>query len=317
MIAAVSLGVLAVTLVAPHAMRFDAAPPSLAAAVWLLALLLRASATAVGVVVVVLIAPSTDVAHALTHWCWHTVVPLLAAHLGLGGHVLVDAAVLIPALVLLASAVSVALSVARAARSMKRLVARGLGPGPRNSVIVGGREIVLAAAGLRRPRVLVSAGALTLLDDAELNAGLDHEHGHIARRHRWVLLVAQLAHAIGRFVPGAKRAFAELVLHLERDADRYALKRRHAPWDLASAICKAADSWAFTAAAAAGLAGGGVLRRVRQLVDDEPPPPAVTAPRLMAMTLAAGVIVLFSVVGPAAVTVAESAAASGPPPAKC
>jgi Zn-dependent protease with chaperone function len=106
-------------------------------------------------------------------------------------------------------------------RAARRLLARhSLGTGPRGSVIVGGPEVVLAVAGMARPRVVVSAGALIALDDDELDAALDHEHAHIARRHRFVVLTALVLRAIGRLVPGGGRALAEAGFHLERDAAR-------------------------------------------------------------------------------------------------
>lgn len=136
-----------------------------------------------------------------------------------------------------------AVGVVRAARTVHRLLKRhALRPGPRESVIVGGAEVLLAAAGMRRPRVLVSAGALIALDDAELSAGPDHERGHIARRHRYLLVLAQLLYALGRLVPGSRQALRELSFHLERDADRWSLARRNDRQALARVITKAATS---------------------------------------------------------------------------
>jgi beta-lactamase regulating signal transducer with metallopeptidase domain len=122
-------------------------------------------------------------------------------------------------------------------------------------------------AGLRRPRVIVSAGALTTLDDDELAASLDHEHGHIARRHRFLFVFAELCRGLARFLPGTGRATRELAFHLERDADQWALARRHDPYALASAICKAATARPGQAPALTSLGGSGVTERLRQLLD--------------------------------------------------
>ena len=73
-------------------------------------------------------------------------------------------------------------------------------------------ELLVAAAGLRRPRVLVSAGALLALDDDELEASLEHERGHIARRHRYVLVVSELSAYIA-----AKGAIVALTKTLGRE----------------------------------------------------------------------------------------------------
>jgi bla regulator protein blaR1 len=132
-------------------------------------------------------------------------------------------------------------------------------------------EVLVAAAGLRRPQVVVSAGALMTLDDQELAASLEHEHGHIERRHRYVLVMAELCRALARFLPGTRKAAMELVFHLERDADRYAVARTNDPAALASAICKACESSAFGAPALA-LGGGVVPRRIRLLLDGEANP---------------------------------------------
>ena len=306
---------LSLAIASPHLIRLETAPPPLAVTIWLSALLLRAVAVAVAVIFVLVVAPATDLFHAITHLCWHTVVPVLATHLHLGGHGLADVATLLPVVIVLASAVSVAVGLARGTRRVRGLMSKGIGPGPRNSIIVAGRGIVLAVAGMRRPRVLVSAGALALLDDAELDAGLDHEHGHIARRHRWILLAGQLARAIARALPGSNTALSELAFHLERDADRYALARDHSPRDLASAICKAAGA-ARRVTPAMGLAGGGAVRRVRDLLGDETPPQPSPLSRVVAATLIGLTLVLLAGSGPMTAAAAR-AAASAPPVADC
>jgi hypothetical protein len=113
---------------------------------------------------------------------------------------------------------------------------------------------------------VVSAGALTSLDDGELYAGLDHERGHIDRRHRWVLVAAAVLRGLARPLPGTRAAAEELAFHLERDADRFALRRDNEPLDLATAICKAAGG-ANLGVTAMALNGGGAARRVRQLLE--------------------------------------------------
>jgi hypothetical protein len=268
LVAVVALGV-----ALPHLLELTRAAPPVAAVLWLCSLALRALTGLLVAMYLFLYLPSTALFKAIAHWCWHAVVPLAAAHLGLNGHRLADAATAVPALLLAASLLSVAIGVLRAARSVYRIVGRhALRPGPRDSLIVGGEEVMLAAAGLRRPRILVSAGALIALDDDELAAGLDHERGHIARRHRYLLLLAQLLYAMGRFVPGSHRAMRELSFHLERDADRWALECRNDRIALASVIAKAAHGQPIAARVTlAPLAGAGVLERVRQLVDEGAP----------------------------------------------
>lgn len=261
-------GVVIAAISLPHLLRLERVTPTIGAALWGSALALRAQTGIFLALWLVLYLPRTALFDAVTHWCWHTVVPLVATHLGLDGHRVGDAATILPAFALVASMLSMGVGVTRATRAVRRLLQRGaIGIGPADSVIVGGPEVMVAAAGLRRPRVIVTAGALTQLDDDELAAGLEHEHGHIARRHRFVLVFAELCRAAGRFVPGTRRAVDELSFHLERDADRWAVARRHDPYALASAICKAATTQLTRSPPLMTLGGSGVTERLRQLLD--------------------------------------------------
>ena len=252
----------------PHVLRLERGTPAAAATIWIVSLWLRALLVVFCVLYLAFTARSTEALHHLTHWCWHAVLPFLTDHEGLDGHRVGDAATIVPALVAIASVLWVMLGVARGVHAVKRMLASdSLGPGPSDSVVVGGREIILAAAGLRRPRILVSAGALLELDDEELAAGLDHERGHIARRHRFVLVFAELCRSVGRVVPGCGGAMRELRFHLERDADRWALRQSHHPYALASAICKSAETASETTWARASLNGGSTLARLGELLE--------------------------------------------------
>ena len=263
---------LAAAIALPHLLRLAGADPATAAALWAANLAIRALAGVFVAVYLVLSLPGTQVFGALTHWCWHTVLPLLATHLGLDGHRMGDVATLLPLVVLMLSVFWVGAGVFRVARSVRRLVKRSsLGTGPQDSLIVGGPEVMVAAAGLARPKVLVSAGALAQLDDEELAAGLDHERGHIARRHRWVLVYAELCRALAVFLPGTRAAVAQLSLHLERDADRWAVSQRNDRLALALAIVKAATGAGRPSTAFAALGGHAdqLTPRVRDLVEAE------------------------------------------------
>ena len=266
-----ALVVLAILL--PHLLPLRRADASGAILVWCASLGLRALLAIFVVIWLVLFLPATELFRALTHWCWHAVLPLLATHLGLDGHRVGDAAVVLPGLILAASVLSVGFGVWRVARTVRRLIARSeLGRGPQDSVIVGGPDVLVAAAGLGRPKVVISTGALTQFDDEELAAALEHERGHIVHRHRYVLLYAEICRATGRFVPGSTRAVRELAFHLERDADRWAL-RSHDRFALASAILKAAQGKQVGVhPSLVSLGGSGQLEaRLGALVDDEVP----------------------------------------------
>lgn len=293
---------------APHLLPLSSASPPVAATIWLSALCLRALTVLFVALYLVLFLPYTKLFSAVTHWCWHAVLPLLATHLGLNGHRVGDAAVIVPAFVLAFSLISVAVGVVRAARSVRALLTRSsLGLGPGDSMIVSGPEVLLAAAGITRPRVFVSAGALTTLDDDELAAGLDHERAHIAHRHRFVLVFAELCRSLARFVPGTCTTMSELHFHLERDADHWALARRHDPYALASGICKAAASRATPTPGLVLLAGRGqATRRVDELIEGPAAAPGRAlrrGSRLLAIAMACFVVALVASV---AATVAAS-----------
>ncbi|MBA2637842.1 MAG: M56 family metallopeptidase [Solirubrobacterales bacterium] len=263
-------------ILAPHGLGLRRAAPAIAATIWLAALALRALTVVYLAMYLLMFLPATEAFVAVTHWCWHTVIPLLTTHLGLDGHRIGDTAVILPAVVVAASLVSVTFGVVRAARAVRRLLtSTSLGPGPSDSLIVGGAEVVVAAAGISRPRIVVSAGALTALDDEELAAGLDHERGHIERHHRFVFVFAELCRGLARFLPGTRQVMSELTFHLERDADRWALARRHDPFALASAICKAATARATNGLALTSLSGSSsVTDRLDELVDGPARDPA-------------------------------------------
>lgn len=306
-ILALALGVAsAITL--PHLLPLQRARPWAAAAAWIAVLALRAvTATSLAVFALVVL-PRTDYFEMIAHRCWHAILPLLQAHLGFNGHDVGEAAVLLPTFVLAGSLVSALWALRRAVRAVGRLIGRdAVEGGPDGSLIVGGQPVVVAAAGLRNPRVVVSAGALMALDDAELAASLEHERGHIERRHRFVLLVAQLCRALARFLPGTRTAVAELAFHLERDADEFALRRRHEPAALAAAICKAAGAGEPTATFA-GLGGSHVTERVSALIA-QPRPGANRSGRASAVMAASIATVALGLA--LAVPAAAFGAASG------
>lgn len=281
---------------APHVLRLERAHPATAAVIWLAAVCLRALVALLVVVFLTLHVPTTALFALVTQWCWHTALPLVTSHLGLSGHSIGDLALLAPMLGLAVSLLSVCVGLWRATRAISAWVRRtAVGPGPQESLIVGEHDIVVAAAGLRRPQVIVSAGALTSFDDDELAASLAHERGHIARRHRFVLVIAEISRSLARMLPGTRRAVSELIFHLERDADRWALERRHDPIALASAICKAAQPRAVAPGALLTLGGGAVTRRVRQLLEATSIPGRQVPLEILAVTMVVLVIGLAAV----------------------
>ena len=256
-------------IVLPHLLRLQRVAPVTAIVLWLSSLALRALACQLAAIGLLFFLPRTGLFVAVTHWCARAGVPGSEAELAVEGHGIGALGLYAPGVVLAASLVSSCIAGARDARAARHLVAQNaVGPGPRNSVIVGGSHVLFAVAGLIRPRIVVSAGALTSLDDDELAAGLNHEEGHIARRHRFVMLLALGLRALGRAVPGSGRGIRELAFHLERDADRWALRRTTDRLALASVICKAAIEEPARPSPLVGLGNTGVRERLGQLLDN-------------------------------------------------
>lgn len=244
-------------------------PPALGASAFGSVLLLRATASLTVIAALIVKTPKTDAFAALTDWCVEEVYPPVGATLDVSGHSVGDLALSMPALAVATLGISAAFGIYRSTQRLSRwLRSNTLGRGPRGSLLVRAEGILLATTGLLHPRVIVSPGALTQLDDLELTAGLRHEQGHIERAHRFITLVAALAVACSRLIPGSRRAFNDLAFQLERDADWFAISRAVDPVDLASAIHKAAlrGPRAATHPSFAGLSGSETAERIRDLL---------------------------------------------------
>lgn len=259
-------------LLTPYLLARATLAPGPAATLWGLTLTLRAATVAATAALVLTWFPSTAVFHALSHWCWHQVLPRTDVHVAFSGHLIGDLATTTPAAAVLGAVLWAIASLGRATRRVKGALRRlAIGAGPSGSVLLRGREIIIAAAGLRRPQLVVSAGALTCLDDQELAASLAHERGHIARGHRFILAAALVLRAIAAPLPGTSHCYRELALQLERDADAHAVRCDHQPAVLASAICKASIGSDIPAPAALALSGNQpTVRRVRELLQGAP-----------------------------------------------
>lgn len=262
-------------------------------------LMLRAALSLAAIAALIVIVPRTTVFADVTDWCLDQVFPLIGDQLDLSGHSLGDLALALPALGLAALVASALVGVRRAARGVHRwLRGNTIGRGPSGSFLVRAEGFVLAAAGFLRPRVVVSPGALLLLDDQELAAALRHERAHIRRGHRFAVLLGALAAACSRFLPGTRRAFADLNFQLERDADRVAVRGFGDSVILASAICKAAlgSEDVPGSVAVSSISGADVPARVRELLADsvEPGTSATRASAGLAALSAAVSLLLFA-----------------------
>lgn len=261
-------GLLVAGVFSPYLLPSGALTPMTGIAVWTSVLALRAMLVVSLAVTLVLYLPATQLFQLVTHWCVHAAIPFLATHLGFSGHRFGDAAMLLPGLIVAVSLISTVFALWRGARAARRwLTGCSLGTGPKDSVIVGGAGIMVAAAGIRKPKIVVSAGALATLDEDELAAGLEHERGHISRRHPYLVVFGKVLFALARPLPGSADTLRRLHFYLERDADEYAVDRTRDPLALASVICKATAGEPVGALSLAGAGGCGTAARLRLLLD--------------------------------------------------
>jgi beta-lactamase regulating signal transducer with metallopeptidase domain len=169
------------------------------------------------------------------------------------------------------------------------------GPSADVHVIDGDWPAVYCLPGRRR--IVLTTGALTCLDDGQLDAVLAHERAHLAGRHH---LVLALAVALQRAFPGVGffAVAARQVAYLVEVAADDAAARRAPRLTVASALLAVAT--AGVPAGALGAGGSAAARRIQRLID---PPPrdsgarrAVTCIALAAAaSLAAATIVLACV----------------------
>ena len=264
---AVALAVSLPLTAAPHFIPLERAAPATGAAVWLLALLLRALLVMGGATFVFARLAHTEALEAALNWCWHEILPDAPGWLGFAEHPVAHAVVAVPAFTIAAAVLTHSWRGLRAWLGLRRTLSRAVAGGPERAVVVPGDEVVLAVPRLGRGRVVVSDRALDVMDDEELAAGMAHELAHLRRRHRPLLLLASLLSTIGRALPGTGTAQCELGFQLERDADAWAVRRGRDPLSLASAICKVATAGAPPGTAS--LAGKGpVTRRLAELLGE-------------------------------------------------
>lgn len=121
-----------------------------------------------------------------------------------------------------------------------------------------------------RSRVVLSAGTLRMLDDAELAGVLAHERAHLTERHDLVVLPFLAWGAALPFLAGVRRSQLAVTTLVEMVADDRA-RTVTDPAALATAIVRVGSAGAPSGALAA--ASTAVLARVTRLLDPPPPPP--------------------------------------------
>ena len=125
----------------------------------------------------------------------------------------------------------------------------------------------------RPPTIVLTTGALAVLDRQQLTAVLAHERAHLAGRHHLLLALTRSLAAAAPVVPLFARGASETTRLAEMRADDVAA-RRGGRRTLLAALLAMGTGAAVAQAPATWLAatGGVLISRVRRLAD--PPPPA-------------------------------------------
>ncbi len=126
-----------------------------------------------------------------------------------------------------------------------------------------------------RPRIVISAGTLALLDDREVSAVVAHERGHASERHGLVMMPMVGIRSVFGFIPYATLAPAAVASLLEMAADDFST-RRHDRESLVSALVSMATA-GTTPSCTFAANGDGVAGRVERLVNVRPSRPIALA----------------------------------------
>jgi bla regulator protein blaR1 len=144
-----------------------------------------------------------------------------------------------------------------------------------------------------RSQIVISAGALDLLDQAELAAVLAHERAHVRERHDLVLLPFTALSQAFPWADSVHRARATVALLIEMLADDHALRHRPAR-ELVTALIRvgAAGTLGVPAATLAVTGEQAMTARVERLLA---PAPGLSVPaRVLVGTVCAGLVLVPS-----------------------
>lgn len=151
-----------------------------------------------------------------------------------------------------------------------RLACRFDCPADRLIVINDPRALAMTI-GFGKPRIVLSTGLLSLLDERELQAVFDHEHAHLVNRDPVKLLALKILSQAFGYVPLTRWAYSNYRILSELTADEHAIVRSGSELWLAGAMLKLIRNSDRLAAnpVAAGFADGSVNYRLKQLLEPQ------------------------------------------------
>ncbi|HEX3947045.1 MAG TPA: M56 family metallopeptidase [Acidimicrobiales bacterium] len=117
-----------------------------------------------------------------------------------------------------------------------------------------------------RPRIVLSAGAVGALDQAELGAVVAHERGHVQARHHLVMLPLSSMVDLLHWMPYARLAPGAVAVLLEMAADDFATRTHGRRTVAAALVALASAGHGRVPRCAFAAAGTGVERRVHRLL---------------------------------------------------
>jgi Zn-dependent protease with chaperone function len=180
-----------------------------------------------------------------------------------------------------------------------RLVGR---PDPAlGAVLVEHQEPAAYCVAGRQPTVILTTGAMTALNPAQLDAVLAHERAHLAGHHHKLLAMARIGRQVLPFVPLMREAEAQVARLIELHADD-AARRAHDPGTLATALVVLAT--ATSPAQALAAAATDTVQRIRRLLGPAEPLGRGRRQMLRATAAALAVTPLLLALAPAVVALA-------------
>lgn len=150
-------------------------------------------------------------------------------------------------------------------RRLLNLLARESSQYPGTDLIEDTRPVAYCLPG-RRPRIVMSDGALQLLSSRQARAVIEHERGHAHEHHGLVMLPMVGLRKLFAWVPYARLAPVEIASLLEMSADDYSA-RRNDPVHLAGALILMATSGRVPSCAF-GAGRNAIPRRVDRLLHE-------------------------------------------------
>lgn len=257
-----TVGITLMLTVGARVLPLDRVTAPTAIVIWCCVLAIGAITDVLVAALAIVYLPETGLYSFIASFCVHVTVPVISPHVGFSGHTALHAVMALPVLGLFTSTVWLVSRITNGLWTLRSRL-RGSVETVDGWALIQDDRIVLGVAPLGRGRIVVSDATLKAMDPAELEAGLNHEVGHIRRRHRSIMLVSRVLAALAFAFPGTRQAQRNLFQALERDADEYAVRQTRDPLSLASAICKAATG--PSSAGGIGLAGGRISRRLDYL----------------------------------------------------